>query len=43
MAVDLINGAADHVTCLGTTKAGHPRHPLYIGADQPLVRYEGTL
>lgn len=22
--------------CLGTTKAGAPRHPLYIRADQPL-------
>lgn len=25
--------------CLGTTKAGHPRHPLYVKADQPLVRW----
>lgn len=23
--------------CLGTTAAGHPRHPLYVRADQPLV------
>ena len=23
--------------CLGTTKAGAPRHPLYLRADQPLV------
>lgn len=22
--------------CLGTTKDGHPRHPLYVRADQPL-------
>lgn len=22
--------------CLGTTKAGYPRHPLYVRADQPL-------
>ena len=22
--------------CLGTTKAGHPRHPLYVKGDQPL-------
>lgn len=22
--------------CLGRTKAGHPRHPLYVRADQPL-------
>lgn len=25
--------------CLGTTAAGHPRHPLYVKADQPLVGY----
>ncbi len=24
------------LTCLGHTAAGHPRHPLYIKADQPL-------
>lgn len=23
--------------CLGTTKAGHPRHPLYVRYDQPLL------
>ncbi|MCU1592428.1 MAG: hypothetical protein JWP11_3684 [Frankiales bacterium] len=23
--------------CLGTTKAGHPRHPLFVRGDQPLV------
>lgn len=23
--------------CLGTTKNGHPRHPLYLRADQPLL------
>ena len=26
-----------HVRCLGTTKDGHPRHPLYLRADAPLV------
>jgi hypothetical protein len=25
--------------CLGTTKHGHPRHPLYRPADTPLVEY----
>lgn len=25
--------------CLGTTKEGHPRHPLYVRADQPLQLY----
>lgn len=23
--------------CLGATKAGHPRHPLYVAGSQPLV------
>lgn len=26
--------------CLGLTKSGHPRHPLYVKASQPLVRLE---
>lgn len=25
--------------CLGTTKDGHPRHPLYVPADQKFLRY----
>ena len=25
--------------CLGHTKAGHPKHPLYLRADTPLVPY----
>jgi hypothetical protein len=25
--------------CLGTTKAGHPKHPLYIKGDQPLLPF----
>lgn len=25
--------------CLGTTKAGMPRHPLYVKASQPLLPY----
>lgn len=31
LAVDLL--------CLGTTKDGEPRHPLYVRGDQPLVRW----
>ncbi len=27
--------------CLGTTQDGHPRHPLYVAAAQPLVRWPG--
>lgn len=26
--------------CLGKTAGGHPRHPLYVKADQPLVPFE---
>ena len=26
--------------CLGVTKAGHPRHPLYLRSDTPLLAYE---
>ncbi len=29
--------------CWGTTKAGHPRHPLYLRADTPLVPFEPCL
>lgn len=29
------------VMCLGKTKAGHPRHPLYLPASTPLVPYFG--
>lgn len=25
--------------CLGKTKNGHPRHPLYVRADEPLVEF----
>lgn len=25
--------------CLGTTAAGHPRHPLYVRSDQPFVPF----
>ncbi len=25
--------------CLGSTLAGHPRHPLYVAGKQPLVRW----
>lgn len=31
----LLDSGADLV-CLGKTKDGHPRHPLYVRADQPL-------
>lgn len=28
-----------HLLCLGTTKSGAPRHPLYLAADTPLVAF----
>jgi hypothetical protein len=28
-----------HLMCLGKTKGGHPRHPLYVRGDQPLEEY----
>lgn len=28
--------------CLGTTKSGDPRHPLYVRGDQPLVPWPTT-
>lgn len=31
--------AGELVYCLGTTKQGHPRHPLYVRGDQPLTRW----
>lgn len=30
------------VMCLGRTKAGHPRHPLYVPATQPLETYRAV-
>lgn len=34
-ALALLEGAP--LWCLGTTKHGHPRHPLYVAGSQPLV------
>ncbi|MEJ7648673.1 MAG: DUF1643 domain-containing protein [Nakamurella sp.] len=33
-------GTGIPVFCLGTTKDGHPRHPLYVPGDQPLIRLD---
>lgn len=27
--------------CLGLTKEGHPRHPLYVKNDAPIIQYPG--
>lgn len=34
---DLLADADRDIFCLGTTRYGEPRHPLYVPADQPLV------
>ncbi|GJH04995.1 DUF1643 domain-containing protein [Paraburkholderia terrae] len=32
-------GTHRKILCLGTTKDGSPRHPLYVRADQPLIEW----
>jgi hypothetical protein len=34
-----ISKVKEHVFCLGITKLGAPRHPLYIAANQPLIEF----
>lgn len=31
------------VMCLGVTRDGYPRHPLYVRGDQPIVSYRAAL
>ncbi len=40
-AIDIMRGVGPGATmkCLGKTKAGHPRHPLYLRRDQPLEEF----
>lgn len=35
----MFNGWHHRLMCLGVTKDGSPRHPLYVRADQPLVEW----
>ena len=37
--LDLILAAGKTPMCLGATKDGRPRHPLYLRADTPLVTF----
>lgn len=38
--VSLLRENKARLFCLGTTKDGSPRHPLYVRGDQPLVPWE---
>ena len=44
MATASINGLLRHggaqLVCLGRTKDGHPRHPLYVPGNQPLEPFD---
>lgn len=35
----LLREAGARLMCLGTTKSGAPRHPLYVRGDQPLTEW----
>lgn len=37
--VGMLRGAGAKVDCLGLTKTGHPRHPLYVKGDTQPVPY----
>lgn len=38
--VEMLREAGARLWCLGMTKHGHPRHPLYVRGDQPLIPWE---
>lgn len=38
-ATAVFTGAGRRMWCLGVTKAGAPRHPLYVRGDQPLLEW----
>lgn len=38
-AATAVLGSAGPIHCLGTTKAGAPRHPLYLRNDSPLLTW----
>jgi hypothetical protein len=37
--IEMLRAHGVELWCLGTTKAGHPRHPLYVKGSQELVRF----
>lgn len=38
--IKLVKKCVKTIYCFGTTKSGHPRHPLYLRKDTPLVKYD---
>jgi hypothetical protein len=40
--LELLRGQGAPPVCLGVTKAGHPRHPLYVRTDTPPVAFTGS-
>jgi hypothetical protein len=36
---NMLNQLGVEMYCLGTTKAGMPKHPLYIKGDQPFITF----
>jgi len=41
--VNLLRHAGARLSCLGTTKSGAPRHPLYVRGDQPLLEWSAPV
>jgi len=37
---EIVNHHGSRLLCLGTTKSGAPRHPLFVKNDQPLEPYQ---
>lgn len=38
-AADALKFHGAQLVCLGTTMAGHPKHPLYVAANAPLIAW----
>lgn len=39
MVSAILGDGGSRLRCLGTTQAGHPRHPLYVKGDTPLIDF----
>lgn len=39
VGVSLLRRHGARLVCLGKTAGGHPRHPLYVKGDQPLIPF----